>query len=176
MVALASGSRLPRAAHALVMKIMLSQTRLAAARRVETAVVAAATVASVVLLGTVLAYWTWQLLSPRATPVARVVETPHAHAARSLFGAPRAAAAVPLSANLRLVGVAATAGPRDGYALVHDGTRTRLLRAGDTIGPDARVSEVHASHVVLERGGARIVLGWPATTNAALHAAHPAPR
>jgi general secretion pathway protein C len=136
-------------------------TSSATLRVAETVGVLALNVAAVVLLGAVLAYWTWQWIVPRPAPAAPVVaQNPTLEAAYRLFGSGRAASA-PAQADFSLVGVAATSGKGGGYAIVHNGVRTVVVREGEEAAPDVRLAEVHATHVVLDRAGRRETLELP---------------
>jgi general secretion pathway protein C len=130
-------------------------------RVAETLGVAAATFAAIAALGVVLAYWTWNWIAPRSAPSApELAQTATLDPAYRLFGGTRVASA-PAQAGFALVGVAASAGSQPGYAIVHDGTRTLVVREGDEAAPGVRVAEVHATRVVLERDGRREMLELP---------------
>lgn len=136
-------------------------TSSASLRVAETLGVAALTIAAVVLLAAVLAYWTWQWIAPPPAPAAPVVaQTLTLEPAYRLFGGARAAS-VPARVDFSLIGVAATPGTGGGYAIVHNGVRTVVVREGDEAAPGVRVTEVHATHVVLDRAGRRETLELP---------------
>src|SRR5687767_11834835 len=123
--------------------------------------VLALTLVAVVALGAVLAYWTWAWVAPRPiAPAPAIAQIPTLESAYRLFGGARAAAA-PAQTSFALIGVAASSGTGAGYAIVHNGTRTVVVRAGDEAAPDVRVAEVHPTHVVLDRGGRRETLELP---------------
>jgi general secretion pathway protein C len=133
----------------------------ASVRVAETVGVFALTLAAVTLLGVVLAYWTWQWIAPRPRPGTPAMAQTHSlEPAYKLFGGARAAS-VSAQASFALVGVAASSAAGAGYAIVHNGTRTVVVREGEEAAPDVRVAEVHPTHVVLDRGGLRETLEFP---------------
>lgn len=132
----------------------------------QTALFYAVTLASAVLLGLVLAFWTWTWFAPRPAPKSEPAarRAVSLNAASTLFGnaPPRQAAAAPTGVAIRLFGVAAASGNRRGYAVVQfDANQILAVEEGDDIAPGIRLAEVHADHVVLERGGVREKLAWP---------------
>ena len=141
----------------------------------QTAVVFMATFAALLLLGLVLAYWTWVWFAPvpesRAPAVADTVG--RVTSASGLFGSAQRGQndAAPTGVAIRLLGVvAATAGKR-GYAVVELETREILaVREGDDVIPGIRLAEVHADHVILERNGTRETLVWPSKSSAGISA------
>lgn len=137
------------------------RTSSASLRVAETTGVAALTLASVALLGAVAAYWTWQWIAPRPAPLASVTAKTHTlETAYRLFRDGRVAPVL-APAGFALVGVAASTTIGSGYAIVHNGTRTLVVRDGEEAAPDVRVAEVHATHVVLDRGGRLETLELP---------------
>jgi general secretion pathway protein C len=128
-----------------------------------------------VAVGVLAARVTWQIVEPdvrppvtqaiEAAPVAPAaagaVESPLAAVADlPLFGVLGASTAPPVTAapdtrlRLRLVGLAAGDTPGQGHAIIAEsGSPERLYAVGDTIGGQARLHEVHADRVILERGG-----------------------
>lgn len=132
----------------------------------QTAVVAWATLAAVVLLGWVLAYWTWVWLAPRPESRAQTtVQTgSRIEAAYGLFGSAQRDrnSAAPTGIAVRLLGVAATSAGRRGYAVVQlDAKQTLAVHEGEDIAPGIRLAEVRADHIILERDGTRETLTWP---------------
>jgi general secretion pathway protein C len=132
----------------------------------QSAAVTATTLASLVLLCAVLAYWTWAWLAPRPAPVAPAGETlSRPDAAYNLFGGARRsrnATAVPGGPSIRLLGVAAAAGGKSGHAIVQlDGGRTLVAREGAEIAPGLRLVEVQSGQIILERNGLRETLALP---------------
>jgi len=133
---------------------------------VQTAVVWLATLVAAVLLGVVLAYWTWVWFGPRVearvAPVAS--QTDSTASASTMFGKVRhkQEAAAPTGIAIRLLGVAAASGEQRGYAVVQlDGKEILAVEEGDNIAPGTRLAEVHPDHVILDRGGVREKLAWP---------------
>ena len=135
----------------------------------QTAVVSLATFSALAMLGLVLAHWTWAWLAPHPEPRAQTAVPADAvgAAAYGLFGsARRDNGAAPAGIAIRLLGVAAAAsgrsGTRSGYAVLRlDAKQTVAVREGAEIEPGIRLAEVHADHIVLERGGSRETLAWP---------------
>ncbi|HEY8067695.1 MAG TPA: type II secretion system protein N [Burkholderiales bacterium] len=143
---------------------------------IQTAIVSLATFAALALLGLVLAYWTWTWLAPDPEPRAAVqagnrvagsaagpppaVAGLFGNAGRDQTGAARTGTAI------GLLGVVAARKSRpeiqSGYAVLRlDAKQTIVVREGGEIEPGVRLAEVHADHVVLERGGVRETLAWP---------------
>jgi len=135
----------------------------------QTAIVSLATAAALALLGLVLAYWSWAWLAPRAearVPIAQPggAATGSALSAYGLFGGRKqerngtAAAASAIS----LLGVVADSGSRSGYAVLRLGAKnTVAVHEGGEVEAGVRLAEVHARHVVLDRGGVRESLALP---------------
>ncbi|HYN12493.1 MAG TPA: type II secretion system protein N [Burkholderiales bacterium] len=125
-----------------------------------------ATLASLALLGVVLAYWSWAWLAPPAAaraPAAAEMAS-RTSSASGLFGnvnqGPGAAAAA--SSAVRLMGVVAASGGRRGHAVLRlDAKKTVAVLQGEDVEPGLRLAEVHVDHIVLERNGARETLAWP---------------
>jgi general secretion pathway protein C len=139
------------------------------ARLAQTAIVPLATLIALLLLGTVLAYWTWTWIAPAALPRVQIAEAPSRIVpAYGLFGGadtPTPALA-PTGLAIKLLGVAAAAKGRRGYAVLQLEAREILsVREGDEVAPGVRLAEVHADRVVLERNGAREILAWPDKNN-----------
>lgn len=131
-----------------------------------TAIVWLATIAAVALLGLVLAYWTWVWFAPRAEPRGEVaIQTSgRPETANGLFGRAQqnTAGTTPSGAAVKLLGVVAASGNLPGYAVLQlDAKRAIAVREGGEIEPGARLAEVHADHVVLDRSGIRETLAWP---------------
>ena len=132
----------------------------------ETAVVVLVTLGALMLLGFVLAYWTWALLAPRPEPRAQAAQEPGSSvaSANSLFGSVQGNGriAAPTGIAIKLLGVVAASGGRRGYAVVQlEAKQILAVREGEDIAPGVRLAEVHADHVVLERDGLRETLAWP---------------
>ena len=132
----------------------------------QTAAVLLVTFAALVLLGMVLARWTWVWAAPRPEPRApAVVQTGvRLVSAQGLFGVAQrnGTVAAPTGIAIRLLGiVAATAGHR-GYAAVQlDGKQILAVREGEHVAAGIRLAEVGTDRVILERGGIRESLALP---------------
>lgn len=133
--------------------------------RAETIAVFLLTFAALVLLGFVLAFWTWTWFGPRPEPRIAIASEPRIQpaAANNLFGSgQRHIAPPPTGVAIKLLGVAAASPGQRGHAIVQlDASRTVVAREEDDIGPGIRLVEVHPDHVVLERNGRRETLAWP---------------
>ena len=132
----------------------------------RTAIVYAVTLAALLLLGVVLAYWTWVGFAPRAESRLRPAQESAGRAgmARALFGSsPRNGAATAVAgSSIKLLGIAAASGGRPGYAIVQlEARHSTTVREGDDIAPGIRLAEVRPDHVVLDRNGARETVAWP---------------
>jgi general secretion pathway protein C len=132
----------------------------------RTAIVYLGTFSALILLGVVLAYWTWTVFAPRTEPRMWPAAEPAARvaSAQGLFGgSPRGrTAAASAGSAIKLLGVVAATGGRPGYAVVQLEARSSLaVREGGDIAPGIRLVEVHPDRVVLDRNGARETLAWP---------------
>lgn len=132
----------------------------------QAAVLSFLTLAAVLLLGLVLAYWTWMWLAPRAEPRLDAPTAPSGSvaAASAIFGVvPRGEnAAAPTGIAIRLLGVAAASRGRLGYAVVQlEAKQILAVNEGDDIAPGIQLAEVHPDHVILVRRGVRETLAWP---------------
>lgn len=145
--------------------ISLGQSGLA-----QTIVVSTVTLVALVLLGLLLAYWTWAWFAPGPLPRAQVVEAmPRVESAYGLFGGARSTplTIAPTGLAIKLLGIAAASGGRRGYAVVQlEAKEIRAVREGEDVAPGVRLAEVHADYVVLERNGARETLAWPERNSA----------
>jgi general secretion pathway protein C len=138
----------------------------------QTAAVTLMTVAALALLALVAAYWTWEWLAPhpglRGQPSANGIG--HAESAYALFGNAERDHnnALPSGVEIRLLGIVAATKSRSGYAVVRIEPRVILtVREGEDIAPGLRLAEVDTDQVILERGGTRETLGWPAKSTSA---------
>jgi general secretion pathway protein C len=131
----------------------------------QSAVVALVTVAALVLLGCVVAYWGWALLAPRPEPRSQVAADPAGSAsAGTLFGIAQLDrnSAAPAGGAIRLLGVVAAAQGRRGYAVVQLETKEILaVPEGEDVAAGIRLAQVGVDHVILERGAIRETLAWP---------------
>lgn len=109
------------------------------------------------VLGVMLARWSWLLLAPHATAVAVVPEHGATPEAGRLFGA--AVSAVSTSGgtalpNVRLVGVFAAGTAKPGFAVLKlDDKQQVAVVVGEEVVPGTRLLEVHPDYVLLERAG-----------------------
>ena len=127
---------------------------------VENALTWAITLAALALLAVVLAYWTWIWLAPAPEPVLATPSLARSEPAHALFGG--RATEAPAGTALRLLGIAASSGAGQGRAIVQiDGASTRVVGAGEELAPGVRVTEIRATHVVVDRGGRRETLELP---------------
>ncbi len=125
-----------------------------------------ATLAALVLLGVVLAYWSWAWLAPPPAPRAPAAAEAagRASSADGLFGSvkPGPGAAAAASNAVRLMGIVAASAGRRGHAVLRlDAKKTVAVLQGEDVEPGLRLAEVHADYIILERNGARETLAWP---------------
>lgn len=126
----------------------------------------AVTLAALVLLGLVLAYWTWAWLAP--SPEARMpksaVRGPGLESAYGLFGAkPSESGGAPQSKiSAELLGVVAASAGHTGYAVFRlESKKVVAVPEGRDIEAGVRLAEVRSDHVILVRDGMRERLSWP---------------
>jgi general secretion pathway protein C len=132
----------------------------------QSALVTLATIAALVLLGLVAAYWTWAWLAPLPEPRAPGASNsgPAAASAGGLFGAAQRDANGPVRTGIaiRLLGIVAATEGRSGYAVMQlDSKEILAVREGEEVAPGMVLAEVGIDHVILERGGTRETLAWP---------------
>lgn len=138
----------------------------------QTAVITVVTIAALILLGLVGAYWTWQWLAPRPEPHVQAQADPGGQAASALvlFGNIQREGNAPAATGMaiRLLGVVAAVEGREGYAIVVlDGKQIVAARQSQEIAPGVQLAEVTPDHIVLDRNGVRETLAWPEKTPAA---------
>ena len=131
---------------------------IARSNNTQTALASAATLAALLLLGYVLAYWTWAWLGPRPEPRVEPISEPAGRmaGASTLFGNAQVAPAstAPTGLAIKLIGVVSASGRKPGYALVQIDPKTIVaVRAGDDIAPGVRLEKVFPDHVTLQRAG-----------------------
>jgi type II secretory pathway component PulC len=110
---------------------------------------------AVLVIGALLANWTWVLLAPNSASVLPAVEPVPDLQTGHLFGIAAASGSVSQAVlpNVRLVGVFAGT---PGFAVLElDGKRQVGLSTGREIIAGAKLVEVAIDHVVIERGGVR---------------------
>lgn len=131
----------------------------------QSAAVVAASLAALVILSGIAAYWTWAWIAPRPEARAPVAADPGAGlSAAGLFGTAERAgsSASPTGLAIELLGVVAGTDGRPGYAVVRlDAMEILAVRAGDELAPGIRIEQVFPDHVTLERGGSLETLAWP---------------
>ncbi len=110
------------------------------------------------VLGVLLAQWSWILFAPHATTIAAVAERGAAAEAGQLFGVVAAsgvksAEGVALP-NVRLVGVFASGPGKPGFAVLKlDDQRQVGVVMGEDVSPGTKLLEIHPDYVLLERAG-----------------------
>ena len=133
---------------------------------VQSAAVFAATLASLLLLGAVLAYWSWLWLAPSPPPRVRIAEqpAPRIDTAYGMFGgAQRSSTAVAAAPAVKLLGVVAAAGGASSYAVLQvEANKTLAVREGMEVAPGLRLAEVQTGQIALERNGVREIVVLPA--------------
>lgn len=111
------------------------------------------------VLGTLLAKWSWVLFAPHATVVAVTPKHEVSPEAGQLFGAVVPGATSEqggVISDARLVGVFAAAAGKPGFAVLKLNDSNQLgLALGESMPSGAKLVEVHPDHVLLERGGVR---------------------
>ena len=130
----------------------------------QSALVFAATLAALMLLVAVLAYWTWAWLAPRSAARARTSDEAQLRvdAAYNLFGGARRNAAAPSALAIKVLGVVAASGGNTGYAILQvESNRIMAAREGSDIAPGIRLAQVQAGQIILERNGTRETLALP---------------
>lgn len=146
----------------------------------QTALVYSITLAAITLLGWILMYWTWLWFAPfdpetSAHAATRAIRETSGNgagiaAAQDLFGIARREQDViaPPRIAIKLLGVVAASGGRRGYAVMQlDANHIVAVLESEDITPDTRLAEVHPDYVILERGGSRETLAWPAKSSSA---------
>jgi len=131
---------------------------IAQSNNLQTAIAFFATLAALILMGVVLAYWSWAWLGPRASPRAEPLSEPaiRLSGAGALFGTAQlsAMASTPSALAIKLIGVVAASGREPGYALVQvDAKKIITVRTGDDIAPGVRLEKVYPDRVTLQRTG-----------------------
>lgn len=128
-------------------------------------------VLAVLVIGAMLAHWTWVLFAPRSEQVLPAALPAAGFHAEHLFGSVAASGVTVQAAlpNVRLVGVFAGT---PGFAVFElDGKRQVGLLTGREIVAGTKLVEVEIDHVTIERGGVRQQIRLsgkaPATSNAA---------
>lgn len=108
------------------------------------------------VLGVLLARWTWVLFAPQATAMAVSREPAVAAETGRLFGVAAAAPAqVETGAlpNVQLIGVFAARAGKPSFAVLRLDGKQVGVAMGETVSGGAKLTEVHADYVLLERAG-----------------------
>jgi general secretion pathway protein C len=109
------------------------------------------------VLGVVIARWSWVLFAPYSTAVAVVPEHGNTMEAGRLFGEAISAVAAsdrPPSSNIRLIGVFAPPPGRPGFAILQLENKHQVgVAAGENVIPGTRLVEIHPNYVLLEHAG-----------------------
>jgi type II secretory pathway component PulC len=112
-------------------------------------------VLAVLVIGALLAHWTWVVFAPRSAQVLPAMLPASGFQAEHLFGITAVSSVAVQAAlpNVRLVGVFAGV---PGFAIMElDGKRQVGLATGHEIVSGAKLVEVAIDHVVIERNGVR---------------------
>lgn len=111
---------------------------------------------SAVILGVLLAKWTWILFTPQVIFSSALPERTAAVETGQLFGVPAPNDSVNQSIalpNLQLLGVFTASGGKSGFAVLKLEARQLGVAEGEEVAPGTRLTSVHADHVILERAG-----------------------
>jgi general secretion pathway protein C len=132
----------------------------------QTALVSLLTLAALLSLSLVLAHWTWVWLAPLPqAPAPAAMQTGLAlQAAYRLFGEQAHARepVAPTGIAIRLLGIVAATGDKEGYAVVLlEPGKILAVREGEEFAPGVRLVKVETSRLLLERAGVRETLAWP---------------
>lgn len=117
------------------------------------------------LLGVLLARWSWTLFAPHAEVTAAISEHGVAAEAARLFGV--ADSAVPVTEvlawpNVQLLGVFAAGTGKASFAVFDLDGKQVGVALGENLVSGIKLAEVHADHVLLERAGIRRKIGFEA--------------
>lgn len=111
------------------------------------------------VLGALLAKWSWLLLAPHATSIAAAPRYAATVEAGQLFGVavsgvvPAEGLALP---NVHLTGVFAARTGQPGFAVLKLNDKQQVgVAVGENVTPDTKLLEVHSDYVFLERAGVR---------------------
>lgn len=142
---------------------------------IQTAIMSLVTLAALVLLCWILAYWTWAWFSPPAESRASTATAPtrSVASANGLFGKlPQDRAST--GSAIGLLGIIAASGNGSGYAIMRFAEQpARPVKEGEEIAPNIRLAEVHPGQVVLERSGIFETLALPEKKTSAESIASP---
>ena len=107
------------------------------------------------VLGVMLARWSWLLLAPHATAVAVIPEHEATVEAGRLFGAAVSGASTQEGnlPSVRLIGVFAAETGKSGFAVLRLDDKQVGVVVGEGVAPGTKLLEVHRDYVLLERAG-----------------------
>ncbi|MDO8349946.1 MAG: type II secretion system protein N [Gallionella sp.] len=123
-------------------------------------------VLAVLVMGAMLANWTWVIFAPRGKAVLPAMQTDAVFSAEHLFGIAAVSSVTAQSAlpNVRLVGVFAGT---PGFAILELNGKHQLgLAVGQDVVAGAKLVEVAIDHVVIERSGVRQQIAFEGKTTA----------
>ncbi len=107
------------------------------------------------VLGALLAKWSWALFAPQAAAITVVPEHVATEEAGRLFGS--ASAVSPAGGltllDVRLTGVFAARIGQPGFAVLKLDGKQMGVTVGESVAPGIRLQEVHPGYVLLERAG-----------------------
>lgn len=108
------------------------------------------------VLGVLLAKWSWVLFAPHATAIAVAPERGIAVESGRLFGVAvsgvSSAEGVALP-NVQLIGIFAAGAGKPGFAVLKLNDKQIGVAVGESVAPGTKLLEVHPDYVLLERGG-----------------------
>lgn len=108
------------------------------------------------VLGALLAKWSWVLFAPHATAIAVAPERGIAVESGRVFGvavsgvSPAGVVALP---DVQLIGIFAAGAGKPGFAVLKLNGKQIGVAVGEDVAAGAKLLEVHADYVLLERGG-----------------------
>lgn len=131
----------------------------------QAAVVASAYLVALGVLGLVAAYWLRAWFVPRPPPAQPVATEGSEAPAENLFGQVEGeGGSVTPGIAIRLLGLVAATPGYSGYAVMQlDSGDFVAVREGDEVSPGIRLVQVGVDFAIIERGGNRETLEWPAT-------------
>lgn len=119
-----------------------------------------------VVLGTLLAKWSWVFFAPPSLPVAAVPVVNVDGMAEKIFGQPASdVAQAGLLSNVRLIGLFSG---KQGFAVLELAGKQMGVAVGQSITPGVKLQQVNADHVIIESGGVQQRINLPETQNAGL--------
>lgn len=111
---------------------------------------------STIILGILLAKWTWVLFAPHVIYTTALPNQLSDHETGQLFGIAQksegAEQGIALP-NVQLIGVFTPSAGKSGFAILKLDNRQLGIAEGEEIAPGTKLIEVHAGYIVLERAG-----------------------